>query len=145
MQIPLGLGTPLGAARLVQLLYIEHYPFPYRLSYQFQYKKRILHVEWVPLKRSYYKFIPLVILLGTIVLCTMSLYYLAGKEVDLLQDIRFWAWVGSIIVCIVSIVGNLIVLLDTDEIGVKLWERMVDFDWHIRKGMLVCTGMKKIW
>ncbi|OXA54377.1 hypothetical protein Fcan01_10393 [Folsomia candida] len=136
MRIPCGIDTPLGVLRLVQFLYFKHFPFPYQLMYQCEYRKGIMHVEAVPLKHWFEKFIPVLVHLGTILLSTMSIIYLAREEDELLHDTRSWVWMCLIILCSSCISGNALVLLDTDQISVEVWERMVEFDWHVRKGKL---------
>ncbi|OXA55010.1 hypothetical protein Fcan01_10391 [Folsomia candida] len=133
MRLPLGMDTPLGVLRLVQFLYIKHYPFPYQIPYRFVYRKGILHLEVAPLKRWYDKFIPILVNLGTILLSTMSIFYLAMNEDRILRDIRFWVWMSCIIVSISSTYANLIVVLDTGQARMRIWEGIVEFDWHVRE------------
>ncbi|OXA54370.1 hypothetical protein Fcan01_10173 [Folsomia candida] len=128
------MDTPFGVVRLVQLLYINHYPFPYQLPYKFSYRKGIHTVEVVPLIRWYEKFIPLLLSLLAILLSTMSIYYLAGNEENLLQDFRFWLWVGVIIVSVMSTFGYWISLLALGQMSVQVWGRTVEFEWHVQKG-----------
>lgn len=134
MHLPFGMDTPLGVLRIVQFFYIKHYPFPYQIPYRFVYRRGILYLEVVPLKRWYHKFIPLLVTLGTILLCILSVFYLAMDEDEILWYIRFWVWMCCIIVSISSTYANLIVVLDTGQVRVRLWEEMLEFDWHVRKG-----------
>ncbi|OXA54663.1 hypothetical protein Fcan01_10392 [Folsomia candida] len=133
MRIPCGIDTPLGVLRLVQFLYIKHFPFPYQVPYQFEYRKGMMHLEVAPLKRWFEKFIPLLVNLGAILLYTMSIIYLALDEDPILHDIRLWVWMCCIILFISSTFGNSIVLLDTDQTCFQVWERMVEFDLNVRK------------
>ncbi|OXA46045.1 hypothetical protein Fcan01_19005 [Folsomia candida] len=139
MHLPCGIDTPLGVLRLVQFFYIKHFPFPYQVPYQCDYRKGILHFEVVPLKRWYDKFIPLLVNLGTISLSTMSIIYLALDEDEILQDSRFWVWMCYINLSIGTTVANMIALLESGQILFQTWERMVEFDWHVRKGKLISS------
>lgn len=67
----------------------------------------------------------------------MSIFYLTMDEDQILRDIRFWVWMSCIIVCISSTNSNLIVVLDKDQVRVRIWEGIVEFDWHVRKGKLL--------
>ncbi|OXA39427.1 hypothetical protein Fcan01_25627 [Folsomia candida] len=132
----MGCNTPLGVVRLVKFLYLDHYPFRNQLPYRFSYRKGILHVEAMPNQSLYAKFVPPVISVGVILLSAVGIYYLTRDVDNILMDIRFWVWLGFIAFDTFSTFAYCIVTFDEEQIHIKVWEDVVQFDWHIRKGKL---------
>lgn len=130
--------------RLIQYLYIDHYPFQYKLPFQWVLKHGVVRIEMVkyrtPTVRYLAKLFPLLVnsFAASLCLCCLLIFpraYLRDST-DIWKDIRFWFWIcGGGTTGVFAFVYRLIAFGD-EETLLRTADQAIDLEIEMRQGKI---------